>query len=151
MTPIARLLTLTLSLGWASTAMGQSLEPRMRWDVETVVGEVEASELRRTVAMNAGRLRACYAHAVNQDPSLTGDVVVVWSVDEAGESRVEGEGDLGLEAVSLCVFRVLSTVRLPASFDAGDEVRVTLHYWLEPAAQLEVPQVGTAGVSSSPS
>jgi hypothetical protein len=82
---------------------------------------IPSAAIERVVHANDGRLRACYAQAQRRKPSLTGNVVVSFTIAPSGEvsDARDAGGELEDEAVRACVVRTFLGLSFAPSPDGA--------------------------------
>ena len=70
----------------------------------------------RVIRSRAGVFRACYEHERDDHPDLGGEVVVAFTIDDAGRVIVASlaKSTVGNDYVDACVVRQLETLEFPA-------------------------------------
>ena len=81
----------------------------------SVDGELDPSVVSKEVKRRLGAIKACYERALKRNPSLSGKVVVFWTITEAGTvSGLDIEQDtLGDPEVSNCIKALVKGWRFP--------------------------------------
>ncbi|MEJ7729569.1 MAG: AgmX/PglI C-terminal domain-containing protein [Polyangiaceae bacterium] len=95
--------------------------PQIRMGSVSVSGRLPAEAIQRTVRLQAGRFRACYARGLRKNPELAGRVATRFLIDRSGAvSHSEDAGsDLPDAEVVACVVRHFRALAFPVPPDAG--------------------------------
>lgn len=82
---------------------------------ESFSGTIDREAIRRVILQNINQFKSCYERALNRDPSLSGKIVLKWSIVERGRVGEAGVGSstMGSSEVEQCTVRVLRTLRFP--------------------------------------
>jgi pSer/pThr/pTyr-binding forkhead associated (FHA) protein len=82
---------------------------------ESFSGTIDREAIRRVILQNINQFKSCYERALNRDPSLSGKIVLKWSIVDKGRVGEAGVGSstMGSSEVEQCTVRVLRTLRFP--------------------------------------
>jgi hypothetical protein len=82
---------------------------------ESFSGTIDREAIRRVILQNINQFKSCYERALNRDPSLSGKIVLNWSIVDKGRVGEAGVGSstMGSSEVEQCTVRVLRTLRFP--------------------------------------
>lgn len=97
-------------------------------ETPAVDGELDPSVVSKEVRSRLGAIKACYERALKRNPSLSGKVVVHWTITAAGTvSGIDVENDtLGDNEVASCIKSLVARWRFPAP--AGGSVEVSFPF-----------------------
>ena len=97
-------------------------------EAPAVDGELDPSIVSKEVRSRLGAIKACYERALKRNPSLSGKVVVHWTITAAGTvSGIDVENDtLGDSEVASCIKSLVARWRFPAP--AGGSVEVSFPF-----------------------
>ena len=100
----------------------------MKTEAPAVDGELDPSLVAKEVRARQGAIKACYERALKRNPTLTGKIVMHWTITAAGTvSGVDVEQDsLGDSEVGSCVKSLIARWRFPAP--AGGSVEVSFPF-----------------------
>jgi len=97
-------------------------------EAPAVDGELDPSIVSKEVRSRLGAIKACYERALKRTPSLSGKVVVHWTITAAGTvSGIDVENDtMGDSEVASCIKSLVARWRFPAP--AGGSVEVSFPF-----------------------
>ena len=97
-------------------------------EAPAVDGELDPSIVSKEVRSRLGAIKACYERALKRNPSLSGKIVVHWTITAAGTvSGIDVENDtLGDSEVASCIKSLVARWRFPAP--AGGSVEVSFPF-----------------------
>src|SRR3569832_1434164 len=97
-------------------------------EAPAVDGELDPGIVSMEVRSRLGAIKACYERALKRNPSLSGQVVVHWTITAAGTvSGIDVENDtLGDSEVASCIKSLVARWRFPAP--AGGSVEVSFPF-----------------------
>src|SRR3569832_265159 len=97
-------------------------------EAPAVDGELDPSIVSKEVRSRLGAIKACYERALKRNPSLSGQVVVHWTITAAGTvSGIDVENDtLGDSEGASCIKSLVARWRFPAP--AGGAVEVSFPF-----------------------
>jgi len=97
-------------------------------EAPAVDGELDPGIVSKEVRSRLGAIKACYERALKRNPSLSGKVVVHWTITAAGTvSGIDVESDtLGDNEVASCIKSLVARWRFPAP--AGGSVEVSFPF-----------------------
>ena len=100
-----------------------------------VTGRLPPEVIQRIVRQNLGRFRLCYENGLRQNPKLTGQVTVRFTIDRAGavSSAKDERSDLPDAGVVACVVRAYGSLSFPAP--EGGSVSVVYPMSFSPAGK----------------
>jgi TonB family protein len=101
-------------------------------EAPAVDGPLDPTLVAKEVRTRIGTIKACYERALKRNPSLSGRVLIRWTITAAGTvSDVEIEEDsLGDAEVASCIKRLVGRWRFPAP--SGGSVDVVYPFIFEP-------------------
>ena len=122
--------------GGGGIAEGETGSARVEKKVSGVVkseapavdGELDPGVVAKEVRSRLGAIKACYERALKRNPTLSGKVVVHWTITAAGTvSGIDVENDtLGDSEVASCIKGLVARWRFPAP--AGGSVEVSFPF-----------------------
>jgi len=97
-------------------------------EAPAVDGELDPGIVSKEVRSRLGAIKACYERALKRNPSLSGKVVVHWTITAAGTvSGIDVESDtMGDSEVASCIKSLVARWRFPAP--AGGSVEVSFPF-----------------------
>ena len=97
-------------------------------EAPAVDGELDPGVVSKEVRSRLGAIKACYERALKRNPSLSGKVVVHWTITAAGTvSGIDVESDtMGDSEVASCIKSLVARWRFPAP--AGGSVEVSFPF-----------------------
>jgi outer membrane biosynthesis protein TonB len=97
-------------------------------EAPAVDGELDPSIVAKEVRARLGAIKACYERALKRNPTLSGKVVVHWTITAAGTvSGIDVENDtMGDNEVASCIKGLIARWRFPAP--AGGSVEVSFPF-----------------------
>jgi outer membrane biosynthesis protein TonB len=100
----------------------------VRSEAPAVDGELDPAMVAKEVRTRLGAIKACYERALKRNPTLSGKVVIHWTITQAGTvSGVDVEQDtLGDAEVASCMKALVARWRFPAP--AGGSVDVSFPF-----------------------
>lgn len=123
-------------IGEGSTGVG-SAEKRVSGVVKSeapaVDGDLDPSIVSKEVRSRLGAIKACYERALKRSPTLSGKVVIHWTITAAGTvSGVDVENDtMGDSEVASCIKSLIARWRFPAP--SGGSVEVSFPFVFQAA------------------
>ncbi|MEP6651706.1 MAG: AgmX/PglI C-terminal domain-containing protein [Myxococcales bacterium] len=123
-------------IGEGSTGVGPS-EKRVSGVVKSeapaVDGDLDPSIVSKEVRSRLGAIKACYERALKRSPTLSGKVVIHWTITAAGTvSGVDVENDtMGDSEVASCIKSLIARWRFPAP--SGGSVEVSFPFVFQAA------------------
>jgi hypothetical protein len=114
--------------GTGSAAAEKKVSGVVKSEAPAVDGELDPGLVAKEVKSRLGAIKACYERALKRNPSLSGKVVIHWTITAAGTvSGADVEQDtLGDAEVSSCIKSLISRWRFPAP--AGGSVDVSFPF-----------------------
>jgi outer membrane biosynthesis protein TonB len=102
-------------------------------EAPAVDGELDPGIVSKEVRSRLGAIKACYERALKRNPSLSGKVVIHWTITAAGTvSGVDVENDtMGDSEVASCIKSLVSRWRFPAP--SGGSVEVSFPFVFQAA------------------
>lgn len=98
--------------------------PRVKMGSTTVSGGLPPEVIQRIVRSSFGRFRACYDAGLRNDPNLSGNVRVRFTISASGSvKKASASGSIPDEKVISCVQRAFNSLSFPQP--EGGEVSVT--------------------------
>ena len=93
-------------------------------EAPAVDGELDPNIVAKEVKSRLGAVKACYERALKRNPTLSGKVIVHWTITAAGTvSGIDVENDtLGDSEVTNCIKSLISRWRFPAPSGGSVEV-----------------------------
>jgi outer membrane biosynthesis protein TonB len=97
-------------------------------EAPAVDGQLDPGVVSKEVRTRLGAIKACYERALKRNPTLSGKVVVHWTITAAGTvSGIDVENDtMGDNEVSSCIKSLIARWRFPAP--AGGSVEVSFPF-----------------------
>jgi outer membrane biosynthesis protein TonB len=97
-------------------------------EAPAVDGQLDPGVVSKEVRSRLGAIKACYERALKRNPTLSGKVVVHWTITAAGTvSGIDIENDtMGDNEVSSCIKSLIARWRFPAP--AGGSVEVSFPF-----------------------
>jgi hypothetical protein len=113
--------------------------PVLRMASVTVNGRLPPEVIQRTMRLNAGAFRACYADALQRRPGLSGRAVLKYVIDRSGavSFAVDGGSDVDDAALLRCMIEAASKLTFPPP--EGGMVTVIWPFSLSPEAPSPEP------------
>jgi outer membrane biosynthesis protein TonB len=114
--------------GTGNAAAEKKVSGVVKSEAPAVDGELDPGIVAKEVRTRLGAIKACYERALKRNPTLTGKVVMHWTITAAGTvSAVEVEQDtLGDPEVGSCIKSLIARWRFPAP--AGGSVDVSFPF-----------------------
>jgi hypothetical protein len=114
--------------GTGNAASEKKVSGVVRSEAPAVDGELDPGLVAKEVKSRLGAIKACYERALKRNPSLSGKVVIHWTITAAGTvSGVDVEQDtLGDSEVASCIKSLVARWRFPAP--AGGSVDVSFPF-----------------------
>ena len=102
-------------------------------EAPAVDGELDPSIVSKEVRSRLGAIKACYERALKRNPTLSGKIVIHWTITAAGTvSGVDVENDtMGDSEVASCIKSLISRWRFPAP--SGGSVEVSFPFVFQAA------------------
>jgi hypothetical protein len=114
--------------GTGEAASEKKVSGSVRQEAPAVDGELDPAMVAKEVRTRLGAIKACYERALKRNPTLSGKVVIHWTITQAGTvSGVDVESDtLGDAEVASCIKALVARWRFPAP--AGGSVDVSFPF-----------------------
>jgi hypothetical protein len=114
--------------GTGAAAAEKKVSGSVRSEAPAVDGELDPAMVAKEVRSRLGAIKACYERALKRNPTLSGKVVIHWTITQAGTvSGVDVEQDtLGDAEVASCMKALVARWRFPAP--AGGSVDVSFPF-----------------------
>jgi hypothetical protein len=119
--------------GTGSAAAEKRVSGIVKTEAPAVDGELDPGLIAKEVRARQGAIKACYERALKRNPTLTGKIVMHWTITAAGTvSGVDVEQDsLGDSEVGSCIKSLIARWRFPAP--AGGSVDVSFPFVFQAA------------------
>jgi len=114
--------------GTGNAAAEKHVTAVLKTEAPAVDGELDPGLIAKEVRARQGAIKACYERALKRNPTLTGKIVMHWTITAAGTvSGVDVEQDtLGDSEVGSCIKSLVARWRFPAP--AGGSVDVSFPF-----------------------
>jgi outer membrane biosynthesis protein TonB len=114
--------------GTGAAAAEKKVSGSVKSEAPAVDGELDPAMVAKEVRSRLGAIKACYERALKRNPTLSGKVVIHWTITQAGTvSGVDVEQDtLGDAEVASCIKALVARWRFPAP--AGGSVDVSFPF-----------------------
>jgi hypothetical protein len=114
--------------GTGEAAAEKRVSGVVKSEAPAVDGELDPAMVAKEVRSRLGAIKACYERALKRNPTLSGKVVIHWTITQAGTvSGVDVEQDtLGDAEVASCIKALVARWRFPAP--AGGSVDVSFPF-----------------------
>jgi outer membrane biosynthesis protein TonB len=114
--------------GTGEAASEKKVSGSVKSEAPAVDGELDPAMVAKEVRTRLGAIKACYERALKRNPTLSGKVVIHWTITQAGTvSGVDVEQDtLGDAEVASCIKALVARWRFPAP--AGGSVDVSFPF-----------------------
>jgi hypothetical protein len=114
--------------GTGEAAAEKKVSGSVKSEAPAVDGELDPAMVAKEVRTRLGAIKACYERALKRNPTLSGKVVIHWTITQAGTvSGVDVESDtLGDAEVASCIKALVARWRFPAP--AGGSVDVSFPF-----------------------
>ena len=114
--------------GTGEAAAEKKVSGSVKSEAPAVDGELDPAMVAKEVRTRLGAIKACYERALKRNPTLSGKVVIHWTITQAGTvSGVDVEQDtLGDAEVASCMKALVARWRFPAP--AGGSVDVSFPF-----------------------
>jgi len=114
--------------GTGAAAAEKKVSGSVKSEAPAVDGELDPAMVAKEVRTRLGAIKACYERALKRNPTLSGKVVIHWTITQAGTvSGVDVEQDtLGDAEVASCIKALVARWRFPAP--AGGSVDVSFPF-----------------------
>jgi outer membrane biosynthesis protein TonB len=114
--------------GTGEAASEKKVSGSVRQEAPAVDGELDPAMVAKEVRTRLGAIKACYERALKRNPTLSGKVVIHWTITQAGTvSGVDVEQDtLGDAEVASCIKALVARWRFPAP--SGGSVDVSFPF-----------------------
>jgi hypothetical protein len=114
--------------GTGNAAAEKHVSGIVKTEAPAVDGELDPGLIAKEVRARQGAIKACYERALKRNPTLTGKIVMHWTITAAGTvSGVDVESDtLGDSEVGSCIKSLVARWRFPAP--AGGSVDVSFPF-----------------------
>jgi hypothetical protein len=114
--------------GTGEAASEKKVSGSVKSEAPAVDGELDPAMVAKEVRTRLGAIKACYERALKRNPTLSGKVVIHWTITQAGTvSGVDVEQDtLGDAEVASCIKALIARWRFPAP--AGGSVDVSFPF-----------------------
>jgi hypothetical protein len=114
--------------GTGTAAAEKKVSGVVKSEAPAVDGELDPGLVAKEVRSRLGAIKACYERALKRNPTLSGKVVIHWTITAAGTvSGIDVENDtLGDPEVASCIKSLVSRWRFPAP--AGGSVDVSFPF-----------------------
>lgn len=119
--------------GTGNAAAEKKVSGIVKTEAPAVDGELDPSLISKEVRARQGAIKACYERALKRNPTLSGKIVMHWTITAAGTvSGVDVEQDsLGDSEVGSCIKSLIARWRFPAP--AGGNVDVSFPFVFQAA------------------
>ena len=119
--------------GTGNAAAEKKVSGIVKTEAPAVDGELDPGLISKEVRARAGAIKACYERALKRNPTLSGKIVMHWTITAAGTvSGVDVEQDsLGDSEVGSCIKSLIARWRFPAP--AGGNVDVSFPFVFQAA------------------
>jgi outer membrane biosynthesis protein TonB len=106
----------------------RTVKAAIKTEAPAVDGELDPNMVAKEVRSRLGAIKACYERALKRNPTLSGKVVIHWTITQAGTvSGVDVEQDtLGDAEVASCIKSLIARWRFPAP--SGGSVDVSFPF-----------------------
>ena len=110
--------------GTGEAAAEKKVSGSIKSEAPAVDGELDPAMVAKEVRTRLGAIKACYERALKRNPTLSGKVVIHWTITQAGTvSGVDVEQDtLGDAEVASCIKALVARWRFPAPSGGSVEV-----------------------------
>jgi outer membrane biosynthesis protein TonB len=114
--------------GTGEAAAEKKVSGSVKSEAPAVDGELDPAMVAKEVRTRLGAIKACYERALKRNPTLSGKVVIHWTITQAGTvSGVDVESDtLGDAEVASCIKALVARWRFPAP--SGGSVDVSFPF-----------------------
>jgi outer membrane biosynthesis protein TonB len=114
--------------GTGAAAAEKKVSGSVKSEAPAVDGELDPNMVAKEVRSRLGAIKACYERALKRNPTLSGKVVIHWTITQAGTvSGVDVEQDtLGDAEVASCIKALVARWRFPAP--SGGSVDVSFPF-----------------------
>jgi outer membrane biosynthesis protein TonB len=114
--------------GTGEAAAEKKVSGSVKSEAPAVDGELDPAMVAKEVRSRLGAIKACYERALKRNPTLSGKVVIHWTITQAGTvSGVDVEQDtLGDAEVASCIKALVARWRFPAP--SGGSVDVSFPF-----------------------
>jgi outer membrane biosynthesis protein TonB len=114
--------------GTGAAAAEKKVSGSVKSEAPAVDGELDPAMVAKEVRTRLGAIKACYERALKRNPTLSGKVVIHWTITQAGTvSGVDVEQDtLGDAEVASCIKALVARWRFPAP--SGGSVDVSFPF-----------------------
>jgi hypothetical protein len=114
--------------GTGEAATEKKVSGSVKSEAPAVDGELDPAMVAKEVRTRLGAIKACYERALKRNPTLSGKVVIHWTITQAGTvSGVDVESDtLGDAEVASCIKALVARWRFPAP--SGGSVDVSFPF-----------------------
>ncbi|HVZ71740.1 MAG TPA: AgmX/PglI C-terminal domain-containing protein [Polyangia bacterium] len=114
--------------GTGEAATEKKVSGAIKTEAPAVDGELDPAMVAKEVKTRLGAIKACYERALKRNPTLSGKVVIHWTITQAGTvSGVDVEQDtLGDAEVASCIKSLVARWRFPAP--SGGSVDVSFPF-----------------------
>jgi outer membrane biosynthesis protein TonB len=114
--------------GTGEAAAEKKVSGSVKSEAPAVDGELDPNMVAKEVRTRLGAIKACYERALKRNPTLSGKVVIHWTITQAGTvSGVDVEQDtLGDAEVASCIKALVARWRFPAP--SGGSVDVSFPF-----------------------
>ncbi len=114
--------------GTGEAASEKKVSGSVKSEAPAVDGELDPAMVAKEVRTRLGAIKACYERALKRNPTLSGKVVIHWTITQAGTvSGVDVEQDtLGDAEVASCIKALVARWRFPAP--SGGSVDVSFPF-----------------------
>jgi outer membrane biosynthesis protein TonB len=114
--------------GTGEAAAEKKVSGSVKSEAPAVDGELDPAMVAKEVRTRLGAIKACYERALKRNPTLSGKVVIHWTITQAGTvSGVDVEQDtLGDAEVASCIKALVARWRFPAP--SGGSVDVSFPF-----------------------
>src|SRR3954465_8254366 len=114
--------------GTGEAAAEKKVSGSVKSEAPAVDGELDPAMVAKEVRSRLGAIKACYERALKRNPTLSGKVVIHWTITAAGTvSGIDVENDtMGDNEVASCIKGLVARWRFPAP--AGGSVEVSFPF-----------------------